>query len=92
MHKRKSPRPAKRAADLGPKIAADRAAQIKWKDLELKYGLSRARLDQIWGDFKGRYCCACPSCGHTFDPKRNRQARRQSTAGEPNHGASRTQT
>ena len=57
------------AASLGPDIAAARAAGVKWKDLEARYGLSRAWLDRIWGEFKGRRRCACPRCGHVFDPK-----------------------
>jgi hypothetical protein len=57
------------AASLGPEIAAARAAGVKWKDLEAKYGLSRAWLDRVWGEFKGRRRCACPRCGHVFDPK-----------------------
>lgn len=58
------------AESLGPDIAAARAAGVKWKDLEVKYGLSRAWLDRVWGEFKGRRRCACPRCGHVFDPKR----------------------
>ena len=57
------------AASLGPEIAAARAAGAKWKDLEAKYGLSRAWLDRVWGEFKGRRRCTCPRCGHVFDPK-----------------------
>jgi len=80
------------AANLGAQIAADRAARIKWKDLELKYGLSRARLDQIWGEFKGRHRCACPSCGHVFDPKPKARVARDTKTAESCHGTSWTQT
>lgn len=62
---------------LGAEIAAARAARVKWKDLEAKYGLSRAWLDRIWGEFKGRHRCACPRCGHLFDPKRAPKAHEQ---------------
>jgi len=57
---------------LGRDIAAARAAGVKWKDLEAKYGLSRAWLDRVWGEFKGRRCCTCPRCGHVFDPRKQR--------------------
>src|SRR5579883_1625417 len=67
MHKPRTP--PLNAASLGPAIAAARAAGVKWKDLEAKYGLSRAWLDRVWGEFKGRRRCACPRCGHVFDPK-----------------------
>lgn len=64
------PARATRTDVLGPEIAAARAAGATWKDLEAKYGLSRAWLDRIWGEFKGRRRCTCPQCGHVFDPKR----------------------
>lgn len=67
MHKPRTP--TLTASSLGPAIAAARAAGVKWKDLEAKYGLSRAWLDRVWGEFKGRHRCACPRCGHVFDPK-----------------------
>jgi hypothetical protein len=77
MHRaHNTPAPAARPARatrtdvLGPEIAAARAAGATWKDLEARYGLSRAWLDRIWGEFKGRRRCACPQCGHVFDPKR----------------------
>ena len=93
MHKSRKP---PNSVTLGPRLAAARAAGVKWKDLELKYGLSRARLDQIWGAFKGRHRCACPNCGHVFDPKRplgsKPGAASQSSTREHSHGASRTQT
>src|SRR5579859_7171821 len=68
MHKPRIPTVS--AASLGPDIAAARAAGVKWKDLEARYGLSRAWLDRVWGEFKGRRRCACPRCGHVFDPKK----------------------
>lgn len=74
MHRPQTPPPRQagvtRTDTLGPEIAAARAAGVTWKDLEARYGLSRAWLDRIWGEFKGRRRCTCPQCGHVFDPKR----------------------
>jgi hypothetical protein len=72
MHKTDA-RPGSTEA-LGRDIAAARAAGATWKDLEAKYGMSRAWLDRAWGEFKGRHRCACPRCGHVFDPKKRRAA------------------
>jgi hypothetical protein len=74
MHKTRTP-PAG-IESLARDIAAARAAGVKWKDLEAKYGMSRAWLDRVWGEFKGRHRCACPRCGHVFDPKKQRAASR----------------
>lgn len=69
MHKTHKARTNVSRAQLGPELAAARAAGVKWKDLEARYGRSRAWLDRVWGEFKGRHHCTCPRCGHVFDPR-----------------------
>lgn len=46
-------RDAARQAQIGRDIEAARAAGVRWKQLERRYGLGRARLNQLWKEARG---------------------------------------
>lgn len=54
---------------IGEQLVAQRAAGIGWKALTRKYGLSRARLYQLWQQAAGARKPpprTCPNCGHAL--------------------------